>query len=165
MQLDTGKIVRIPVRLLEPREPESKNDVEVEDAPETQHEAPVAAAESVQMPSVSSLDDPTCSQATPGWISGIQVRQLATSYKPDARSGLRAISSASWQTKKTRLNESMRFTLKWTSVTSSWTANPHHFRWLKLGKTRTTFASIPKEECVNEAFHTRTADMRVPAGP
>ena len=60
----------------------------MEDEPETQHEAPVATAESVQMPS--SLDDPACSQATSGWISGIQIRRLAFFDKPDARSGLRA---------------------------------------------------------------------------
>ena len=142
----------------------------MEDEPETQHEAPVATAESVQMPS--SLDDPACSQATSGWISGIQIRRLAFFDKPDARSGLRAkqrimrCEKQWWDAnQETRLNESMRFTLKWTSIMSSWTANPYHSRGLKLGKKHNAFASIPKEECVNEAFHTRTADMNLPAGP
>ena len=51
-------------------------------------EAAPAVSEGVRRPS--SLDDPTCSQATTGWISGIQVRKLATFDKPTARSCLRA---------------------------------------------------------------------------
>lgn len=42
----------------------------------------------MQLPS--SLDDPTCNQATSGWVTGIHFRRLATFDKPEARSSLGA---------------------------------------------------------------------------
>ena len=70
--LDSGEVVEIPLRFIEVREPESENDVEMNDAPRTPQgeEAPAPVlSEGVRMPS--SLDDPTISQATTGWISGM----------------------------------------------------------------------------------------------
>ena len=91
VRLDSGEVVEIPLRFIEPREPESEGDVEMTAAPE---EAPQEAtpeeavlSEGTQMPE--SRDDPTISQATKGWISGLEFRRLTTFDKPAARSCLR----------------------------------------------------------------------------
>ena len=91
VRLDSGEVVEIPLRFIEPREPESEEDVEMTNAPEAPQET--APEEEVlsgtaQMPE--SREDPTISKATSGWISGVELRRLAVFDKAAARSCLRA---------------------------------------------------------------------------
>ena len=91
VRLDSGEVVEIPLRFIEPREPESEGDVEMTDAPEAPQEAiPEEAVLSEGTQTPESRDDPTISQATKGWISGLEFRRLTTFDKPAARSCLRA---------------------------------------------------------------------------
>ena len=88
VRLDSGEVVEIPLRFVEPREPESE-----EDAPEAAMEVSEGPREiewaDEDLPALR-VEDPTINQATSCWITRDDLRALAEYDGPEARSCLRA---------------------------------------------------------------------------
>ena len=90
VRLDNGEVVEIPLRFIEPREPESEDDapgaaMEVSEGPREIE----WADEDLPAPA-SGVEDPTINQATSSWITKDDLRALAEYDGPEARSCLRA---------------------------------------------------------------------------
>ena len=136
VRLDSGEVVTVRARELEPREPESEDEgpvpmeTEPERVPDRAGEARGSGSRDLE------LEDLTLSAPTTRWLTDAELHEVSEYDKPAARSCLRAKQYSlqferRWLTSSTKgisMSPRWRCTREWNDTWSLWTATRFLFR-------------------------------------